>query len=76
MTFLLFICVVLLSIIVYGSFFLKELVEEIEVKEQVIFNLKKALQEEQDKVMFLNRSVQLLNDSKRPKIADVNYTSR
>lgn len=61
MTVLIIVLFVFLLILIYGSIFIKRLIEEIDVKEQLIFNLKKALQEEQDKSMYLSRSVQLLN---------------
>ena len=64
---LIIVLVVFLLILIYGSIFIKRLIEEIDVKEQLIFNLKKALQEEQDKSMYLSRSVQLLNEAKRSK---------
>ena len=64
---LIIVLVVFLLILIYGSIFIKRLIEEIDVKEQLIFNLKKSLQEEQDKSMYLSRSVQLLNEAKRSK---------
>ena len=70
MTFLIIVLFVFLLILIYGSIFVKRLIEEIDVKEQLIFNLKKALQEEQDKSMYLSRSVQLLNEAKRSKTPD------
>ncbi len=70
MTVLIIVLFVFLLILIYGSIFVKRLIEEIDVKEQLIFNLKKALQEEQDKSMYLSRSVQLLNEAKRSKTPD------
>lgn len=70
MAVLIIVLVVFLLILIYGSIFIKRLIEEIDVKEQLIFNLKKSLQEEQDKSMYLSRSVQLLNESKRSKTPD------
>ena len=70
MTVLIIVLFVLLLILIYGSIFIKRLIEEIDVKEQLIFNLKKSLQEEQDKSMYLSRSVQLLNEAKRSKTPD------
>lgn len=67
---------VFLLILIYGSIFIKRLIEEIDVKEQLIFNLKKALQEEQDKSMYLSRSVQLLNESKRSKMLNSDCSLR
>ena len=67
---LIIVLVVFLLILIYGSIFIKRLIEEIDVKEQLIFNLKKSLQEEQDKSMYLSRSVQLLNEAKRSKTPD------
>lgn len=67
MTVLIIVLFVFLLILIYGSIFIKRLIEEIDVKEQLIFNLKKSLQEEQDKSMYLSRSVQLLNEAKRSK---------
>jgi cell division protein FtsB len=69
---LIIVLVVFLLILIYGSIFIKRLIEEIDVKEQLIFNLKKSLQEEQDKSMYLSRSVQLLNESKRSKMLNSN----
>ena len=68
MAVLIIVLFVFLLILIYGSIFIKRLIEEIDVKEQLIFNLKKSLQEEQDKSMYLSRSVQLLNEAKRSKI--------
>lgn len=73
---LIIVLVVFLLILIYGSIFIKRLIEEIDVKEQLIFNLKKALQEEQDKSMYLSRSVQLLNESKRSKMLNSNCSLR
>ena len=70
MTVLIIVLFVFLLILIYGSIFVKRLIEEIDVKEQLIFNLKKSLQEEQDKSMYLSRSVQLLNEAKRSKTPD------
>ena len=70
MAVLIIVLFVFLLILIYGSIFVKRLIEEIDVKEQLIFNLKKALQEEQDKSMYLSRSVQLLNEAKRSKTPD------
>lgn len=70
MAVLIIVLFVFLLILIYGSIFIKRLIEEIDVKEQLIFNLKKALQEEQDKSMYLSRSVQLLNEAKRSKTPD------
>ena len=70
MTVLIIVLFVFLLILIYGSIFIKRLIEEIDVKEQLIFNLKKSLQEEQDKSMYLSRSVQLLNEAKRSKTPD------
>ena len=70
MTVLIIVLFVFLLILIYGSIFIKRLIEEIDVKEQLIFNLKKSLQEEQDKSMSLSRSVQLLNEEKRSKTTD------
>ena len=70
MTVLIIVLFVFLLILIYGSIFIKRLIEEIDVKEQLIFNLKKSLQEEQDKSMSLSRSVQLLNEAKRSKTPD------
>lgn len=67
---------VFLLILIYGSIFIKRLIEEIDVKEQLIFNLKKSLQEEQDKSMYLSRSVQLLNESKRSKMLNSDCSLR
>ena len=67
---LIIVLIIFLLILIYGSIFIKRLIEEIDVKEQLIFNLKKALQEEQDKSMYLSRSVQLLNEAKRSKTPD------
>jgi len=76
MTVLIIVLFVFLLILIYGSIFVKKLIEEIDVKEQLIFNLKKALQEEQDKSMYLSRSVQLLNEAKRSKIPDADCSLR
>ena len=73
---LIIVLVVFLLILIYGSIFIKRLIEEIDVKEQLIFNLKKSLQEEQDKSMYLSRSVQLLNESKRSKMLNSNCSLR
>ena len=73
---LIIVLVVFLLILIYGSIFIKRLIEEIDVKEQLIFNLKKSLQEEQDKSMYLSRSVQLLNEAKRSKMLDSNCSLR
>ncbi len=70
MAVLIIVLFVFLLILIYGSIFIKRLIEEIDVKEQLIFNLKKSLQEEQDKSMYLSRSVQLLNEAKRSKTPD------
>ena len=70
MAVLIIVLFVFLLILIYGSIFVKRLIEEIDVKEQLIFNLKKSLQEEQDKSMYLSRSVQLLNEAKRSKTPD------
>ena len=70
MAVLIIVLFVFLLILIYGSIFIKRLIEEIDVKEQLIFNLKKSLQEEQDKSMYLSRSVQLLNEVKRSKTPD------
>lgn len=76
MTVLIIALFVFLLILIYGSIFVKRLIEEIDVKEQLIFNLKKALQEEQDKSMYLSRSVQLLNEAKRSKMLDADCSLR
>ena len=76
MTVLIIVLFVFLLILIYGSIFIKRLIEEIDVKEQLIFNLKKSLQEEQDKSMYLSRSVQLLNESKRSKMLNSNCSLR
>lgn len=76
MTVLIIVLFVFLLILIYGSIFVKRLIEEIDVKEQLIFNLKKALQEEQDKSMYLSRSVQLLNEAKRSKMLDADCSLR
>lgn len=73
---LIIVLVVFLLILIYGSIFIKRLIEEIDVKEQLIFNLKKSLQEEQDKSMYLSRSVQLLNESKRSKMLNSDCSLR
>lgn len=73
---LIIVLVVFLLILIYGSIFIKRLIEEIDVKEQLIFNLKKSLQEEQDKSMYLSRSVQLLNESKRSKMPNADFSLR
>ena len=70
MAVLIIVLFIFLLILIYGSIFIKRLIEEIDVKEQLIFNLKKSLQEEQDKSMYLSRSVQLLNEAKRSKTPD------
>ena len=76
MAVLIIVLFVFLLILIYGSIFIKRLIEEIDVKEQLIFNLKKSLQEEQDKSMYLSRSVQLLNESKRSKMLNSNCSLR
>ena len=76
MTVLIIVLFVFLLILIYGSIFIKRLIEEIDVKEQLIFNLKKSLQEEQDKSMYLSRSVQLLNESKRSKMLNSDCSLR
>lgn len=76
MTVLIIVLFVFLLILIYGSIFVKRLIEEIDVKEHLIFNLKKALQEEQDKSMYLSRSVQLLNEAKRSKMPDADCSLR
>ena len=76
MAVLIIVLFVFLLILIYGSIFIKRLIEEIDVKEQLIFNLKKSLQEEQDKSMYLSRSVQLLNESKRSKMLNSDCSLR
>ena len=76
MAVLIIVLFVFLLILIYGSIFIKRLIEEIDVKEQLIFNLKKSLQEEQDKSMYLSRSVQLLNEAKRSKMPDADCSLR
>lgn len=76
MTVLIIVLFVFLLVLIYGSIFIKRLIEEIDVKEQLIFNLKKDLQEEQDKSMYLSRSVQLLNEAKRSKMPNADFSLR